>query len=108
MSPNQSIVDLLDLTGQVALITGASRGIGLSIAELFAAAGARVALLARSAEALEQAADGLRRAYGADAVLAIPTDVAVETQVEAAVRRVADAWGRIDVLINNAGLIHFG
>jgi 3-oxoacyl-[acyl-carrier protein] reductase len=108
MDISQTIAGLLDLSGQVALITGASRGIGWSIAELFAAAGARVALLARDASALEQAAATLRQRHGADTVLAIPADVASEAQVVAAVEQVVVAWGHVDVLINNAGLIHFG
>ena len=107
MSSNPSITSLLDLSGQVALITGASRGIGRATAELFVQAGARVALLARSAAPLEEAAEALRQAYGPERVLAIPTDVARAEQVDAAVQQVAGTWGQIDTLINNAGLIHF-
>jgi 3-oxoacyl-[acyl-carrier protein] reductase len=103
-----TITSLLDLTGQVALITGASRGIGRATAELFAQAGARVALLARSAAPLEQVAEVLRQTHGPERVLAVAADVANAAQVEAAVQQVAGAWGRVDVLINNAGLIHFG
>jgi 3-oxoacyl-[acyl-carrier protein] reductase len=103
-----SLASLLDLSGQVALVTGASRGIGWAIAELFAQAGARVAMLARSAEPLGRAAEALRTEYGADNILALPVDVAIEDQVNAAVQQVVDAWGRVDMLINNAGLIHFG
>jgi 3-oxoacyl-[acyl-carrier protein] reductase len=103
-----AINSLLDLTGQVALITGASRGIGRSTAELFAQAGARVVLLARSAAPLEQAAEALRQVYGAERVMSIIADVAQVAQVDAAVQQVSDAWGRVDVLVNNAGLIHSG
>lgn len=105
---DQTITSLLDLAGQVALITGASRGIGWSTAELFAQAGARVALLARSAGPLEQAAESLRQVYGAERVMSITADVAQAAQVEAAVQQVSGAWGHVDVLVNNAGLIHFG
>ena len=108
---NDSIASLLDFRGQVAVITGANRGIGRAIAELFAAAGARVALLARTAETLGEVAETLRQTYptgdGAT-VLALPTDVAQEAQVNQAMRQVLDVWGRIDVLVNNAGLISFG
>jgi 3-oxoacyl-[acyl-carrier protein] reductase len=103
---NEPLAHLLDLTGQVAVITGASRGIGWAIAVLFAQAGAHVALLARAPEPLSQAAAELRQT-GAD-VLALPADVAVEAQINTAVRQVVDTWGRLDVLVNNAGLIHFG
>src|SRR5262245_52482147 len=105
---DQPLASLLDLTGQVSLVTGASRGIGRATAELLAAAGARVAMLARTTEPLEQAAAALRQSYGADCALAIATDVADVARVEAAVRQVTEAWGRIDILVNNAGLIHFG
>jgi NAD(P)-dependent dehydrogenase (short-subunit alcohol dehydrogenase family) len=106
--PKETVANLLDLTGQVALVTGASRGIGWAIAELFAQAGARVALLARAPERLEQAAAALQAQQGASGVLAIPADVAREAQVNAAVQQVIDTWGQLDILVNNAGLIHFG
>jgi 3-oxoacyl-[acyl-carrier protein] reductase len=106
--PESSLASLLDLSDQVALVTGASRGIGWAIAELFAQAGARVALLARTPEPLGRAAEALRAEYGAENILALPVDVAIEDQVNAAVQQVVDAWGRVDMLINNAGLIHFG
>jgi 3-oxoacyl-[acyl-carrier protein] reductase len=103
-----TLASLLDLSGQVALVTGASRGIGRAIAELFAEAGARVAMLARSPEPLERAADAMRQQHGASKILALPADVAVEAQVSAAVQQVAGVWGRLDILVNNAGLIRFG
>jgi len=108
-----AISSLLDLSGQVAIITGANRGIGKAIATLFAQAGARLALVARTADTLEEVAAGLRRTHPAAAreeetVLALPADVAIEAQVEEAVQRTVDTWGRVDILVNNAGLISSG
>ena len=100
--------NLLSLSGKVAIITGASRGIGRAIADLFAQAGARVALLSRAAEQLEQVAGALREKHGPDSALVVPADVAIQAQVEAAVAQVYSVWGCVDILVNNAGLIHFG
>ena len=107
---DQEIVRLLDLSGQVALITGASRGIGRAMAELFAQAGARVGLIARSADLLEEVATHLRQTLNLPegAVLALPADVADEAQVNQVVQQTVQTWERIDILVNNAGLISFG
>ena len=88
------------MQGKVVIITGASRGIGAASAEIFAKAGAKVALLARSEAAITQLAAGL----GPDAT-ALRCDVANPASVSAAVDAVMARWGRIDVLINNAGVI---
>src|SRR5579884_103976 len=94
------------LHGQVALITGGSRGLGLALAREFAAQGCRIAICARNAEQLETARADLQ-SRGADA-LAIPCDVTDRAQVDSLIRRVTDHFGRIDILVNNAGAIRVG
>ena len=89
----------IDLTGRVALITGASRGIGAAIAREFCAAGARVAITARDAHALQTVADELG---GADHALAIAADVTDAQAVSDLVARVAVEFGRLDFAVNNA------
>lgn len=90
----------MELTGKVVLITGASRGIGAAAAREFADAGAKVALVARGAD---QIAD-LAGEIGEDAV-AIPCDISRYWEVEQAIENCIKAFGRLDVLINNAGVI---
>ncbi|MGR3323774.1 MAG: SDR family oxidoreductase [Pseudooceanicola sp.] len=91
---------MTDMSGKVVMITGASRGIGEAAARLFAEAGARVALLARGGERIAELAGEI----GHQAV-AIPCDISRFWEVEAAVRSTLDAFGRLDVLIGNAGVI---
>lgn len=89
-----------DLDGQVALVTGASRGLGRAIAVALAERGARVACLARAGAELDEAVAGLP-APGEG--VAVPADVTREAEVAAAVRATVERWGRLDVLVLNAG-----
>lgn len=88
------------MQGKVVVITGASRGIGAAAAQEFAAAGAQVALLARSADAVA----ALAAPFGPQA-MALACDVADAASVNAAVAAIIARFGRIDVMVNNAGVI---
>ena len=92
-------------TGRVVVITGGSRGLGLLLARQLRREGARVALLARNREELLRAQDQLG---GGSGVLTIPCDVAERALVQQAIEIVVHHFGRIDVLINNAGIIQVG
>ncbi len=94
------------LDGTVALVTGASSGIGAATARALAAQGADVALAARRADRLEQLAQDMTRNGGR--ALVIETDVADKTQVQAAVARTVAQLGRLDILVNNAGVAMVG
>ena len=90
------------LQDKVAIITGASKGIGRALALGYAREGAHVALAARTADLLERAAEEVR-ALGRRA-LPIPTDVTDEEAVKHMVRAALDEFGRVDILVNNAGV----
>jgi NADP-dependent 3-hydroxy acid dehydrogenase YdfG len=94
------------LKGTVALVTGASSGIGEATADALAQAGAAVAVAARRVDRLEALADRLRDR--GDTVLAIETDVTEQDQAEAAVERTVAELGRLDTLVNNAGVMLLG
>ena len=91
------------LDGRVALVTGGGRGIGRAIAVGLAAAGARVAVLARSAGELEQTVK-LAGDRGGEA-LALPADVSDPAQVAAVLDRIGERWGAVEVLVNNAAVV---
>lgn len=95
-----------NLRGKVVLITGGSRGLGLVMAREFAAEGARLVICARSTNELEAARRDLK-SRGAE-VLAVPCDVTDRAQVNEMVNVARDRFGRIDVLVNNAGVIQVG
>jgi NADP-dependent 3-hydroxy acid dehydrogenase YdfG len=94
------------LTGQVAVVTGAGRGIGAAIATAFAAEGAAVALASRARADLAAVAGTIHEAGGR--ALAIPTDVTQESAVEALVEQTAAELGSIDILVTAAGVASFG
>jgi len=90
------------LHDRVALVTGASRGIGAATAQVLSQRGARVALCARTVSDLESVAAGIREKGGN--ALVVPGDVLDPAQVEMMVEAVVKKWGRVDILVNNAGL----
>lgn len=93
----------MSLSGKIVFITGASSGIGKACAETFAREGARLVLTARRTDRLAALAEELKRRYDTD-VLALQLDVRKRKEVFAVVDVLPDAWKRIDILINNAGL----
>jgi NAD(P)-dependent dehydrogenase (short-subunit alcohol dehydrogenase family) len=90
------------LAGKRAIVTGASLGIGRATAIRFAEEGARVGLIARRAEPLEEVAAMIVAAGGE--ALALPADVGDEVQVSAAIDRAAATWGGLDIVVSNAGI----
>lgn len=95
-------MDLFGLKGRVAVVTGASSGLGADAARAYAAYGADVALVARRKERLESLAEELR----GEGVKALPVacDVSREDDVRTAVERIMDCFGRVDILLNDAGV----
>lgn len=90
------------LDGKIAIVTGASNGIGRGIAETFGGEGAKTVLVARRGELLDEVAAGIR-AKGGEA-LPVPTDLSKEAGVLTLFAKVKQTYGRLDVLVNNAGI----
>ena len=93
--------ELFDLTGDVAVVTGAGRGIGEGIAKVMASAGASVVCAARREAEIERVAGEIRDAGGK--AIAVATDVTDDDAVEALAQAAIDEWGSLDIWVNNAG-----
>jgi 3-oxoacyl-[acyl-carrier protein] reductase len=96
----------VDLNGQTALVTGAGRGIGCTVAEALASQGAMVFLAARTASELESTAEEIRRSGGK--ALAVPTDLGEERDIRSLFQEIRRQGDRLDILINNAGVGIYG
>lgn len=96
-------IQLFDLTGRVAVITGGSKGLGLAMAAGLASAGARILLVNRHADEGAQAAQAITDTYPVSA-LSFSGDVTRQGDMEAMAQMAMNEWGRIDILINNAGI----
>jgi gluconate 5-dehydrogenase len=96
-------IKLFDLTGRSALITGGSRGLGLAIAEALASSGANVMLAGRDANQAAASAEMIAKTYGRRAI-SFATDVTRQPEVEALIAETVEAFGRLDILINSAGI----
>jgi len=92
----------LGLKGRVAIVTGSSQGIGKAIASGLAQEGARVSISARNEKQLNETAKEIRLATGAE-LFVVPTDLTREDDIRRLVARTAEAFGRIDILVNNTG-----
>lgn len=104
MSGAHNYINMFNLKGRKAIVTGGSRGIGKALAEALAAHGADVAIVVKSSlERAEKLAADLK-ASGTDS-FAIQADVALEDDVQRMTDAVIERWGRIDILINNAGIV---
>lgn len=95
------------LEGKVALVTGASRGIGAAVVRRFAAEGAEIVAIARNQPSLEELDDEIRAAGGKPLVL-VPEDVRTPDVIDRVAAAIFDRWGRLDVLVGNAGVVGGG
>ncbi len=95
-------MNLFDLTGKVALITGSSRGIGKSIAEQMAAHGARVVISSRKAAACEEVAGAINAQYSDGAAIAVPANISSKVDLQRLVEKTNERLGEVDILVCNA------
>jgi gluconate 5-dehydrogenase len=96
-------IRLFDLTGRVAIVTGGTKGLGTAMAAALASAGASVAVCGRSESEANEVAARLADDYGVQ-TLGVAADVTQTADIESLIRQVADRFGRLDILINNAGI----
>ena len=96
-----TVEDLFGLNGDVAVVTGAGRGIGEGIAKVLAGAGARVVCAARRANEIERVANEINESGGT--AIAVPTDVTDPQALEALGQAAISEWGALDIWVNNAG-----
>ena len=92
----------MQLDGKVALITGAGSGIGKATALLFGKEGAKVAVLSRTEREVQQTAEEIRQAGGQ--AIALKADISQYDQMQAAIQKIVDQWGRLDIVFANAGI----
>jgi len=100
-------MDLDQLRGKVAIVTGASSGIGKAICKRLAKEGINLSLVARRRERLEELSKSLEERNSIKTLI-LPTDVRDEEQVKKAVESTVDKFGKLDILVNNAGIIRYG
>lgn len=91
-----------DLSGRVAVVTGCSTGLGVQMAKALASQGCKIVAMARRQNLIEQVASDISEEYGVEAI-GVPVDITDTARVQAAVKTVMEKFGRIDILINNAG-----
>src|SRR5437870_790510 len=99
----KSILDLFKLDGHVALVVGGNRGLGLSMAEALAEAGSSISIAARDIKVNEAATNALQNEYKSE-VISNYCDVTDETSIKEAVEKTIERFGKIDILINSAGI----
>ena len=95
-------MELFDLTGKTAIVTGSSRGIGRAIAERMAEHGARVVISSRKAAPCNEVAEAINAKYGAGRAIAIPANISSKEELQRLVDETRKAFGRVDILVCNA------
>ncbi|MFL6691074.1 MAG: SDR family NAD(P)-dependent oxidoreductase, partial [Alphaproteobacteria bacterium] len=97
-------MDLFDLTGKVALVTGSTRGIGEAIVRRLAQHGANVVVSSRKADACARVAEDINRATGGEAAIPVACNISHKDQLQNLVTEARKKWGKIDVLVCNAAV----
>jgi NAD(P)-dependent dehydrogenase (short-subunit alcohol dehydrogenase family) len=97
-------MELFDLTGQTAIVTGSSKGIGRAIAERLAEHGARVVISSRKPGPCEEVADAINAKYGAGRAIWIPANIGSKDELQNLVDKTREAFGKIDILVCNAAV----